>query len=81
MKFLIFNRESDNFDDILSDVKKHKIRHKIRFQNHLIIGFDTRNDMEQSLFTLKYGEDMIDFSHIVPDRSPVMNRDYFPKKK
>jgi len=81
MKFLIFNRESNNFDDILHDVKTHKIRYKIRFLNHLIIGFDHKNEVEQSLFTLKYGEDMVDFSHIVPDRSPVMNRDYIPKRK
>jgi hypothetical protein len=45
------------------------------------LGFDFKNEKEQSLFTLKYGDDMIDFGHIVPDRSPVMYRDYIPKKK
>lgn len=81
MKFLIFNRESDNFDDILQDVKTHKIRYKLRFLNHLILGFDHKTEKEQSLFTLKYGDDMIDFGHIVPDRSPVMYRDYIPIRK
>jgi hypothetical protein len=81
MKFLIFNRESNNFDDILQDVKTHKIKHKISFLNHLNIGFSYRKEKEQSLFILKYGDDMIDFGHIVPDRSPVMYRDYIPKKK
>lgn len=81
MRFLIFNRESNNFDDILQDVKLHKICYKLRFLNHLILGFDFKNEKEKSLFTLKYGDDMIDFGHIVPDRSPVMYRDYIPKKK
>jgi len=81
MKFLIFNRESNNFDDILKDIKTNKISCKMRFHNHLIVGFDWNKDDIQTLFTLKYGEDMINFSHIVPDRSPVMNRDYIPVKK
>jgi len=81
MKFLIFNRESNNFDDILQDIKTNKIGYKIRFHNHLIVGFENNKDDMQSLFTLKYGDDMINFSHIIPDRSPVMNKDYIPVKK
>jgi len=79
MKYLLFNRESNKFDDILKDAKNSKLKFKVSFLNHLLLGF--HDDKVMSLFTLRYGTDIIEFSHIVPDRSPVMNRDYIPKNK
>ena len=33
------------------------------------------------LFTLRYGSDIIEFSHIVPDLTPIPGRDYEPEQK
>lgn len=30
---------------------------------------------------LKYGDDVKDINNIIPDRTPVMNVDYIPKRK
>ena len=78
MKYFTFNREDDNFDDILNDVTlKSLISTKISWTNHLLIGFNDGDDGTSSYITLKYGDDMI--TDIVPDRSPVMYKEYIPK--
>lgn len=81
MEHLIFHRESNNFDDILSDptIKKN-IRTKISFHQHLILNLN--DDKKIMLYAmLKYGEDVVSFNSIVPDRTPVAGKDYQPKKK
>jgi len=82
MKYYIFARESDKFDDILKDIAvKPVIRHKIRFKNHLILGFSDDDEKIISYMTIKYGDDLTSFNHIAADRTPIMNKDYIPKKK
>lgn len=83
MKYFVFRRESNKFQDILNDVsiKKH-YKTKMTFNNHLILGFNDEGvEKTTSYILLKYGEDMIDFDKLVPDRSPIPGTDYVPIKK
>lgn len=81
MKYYTFKRESNNFDDILSDTNvKTAIRTKIRWLNHLILGFSD-SDQNQNIFgyiVLKYGENIV--NPIETDFTPVPNKDYIPIK-
>ena len=81
MKYFTFKRESNNFDDILTDnVVKKLFDTKIRWTHHLMIGIDEDgNEGSISYLTLKYGDDMI--GDIVPDRSPVIFNDYQPANR
>ncbi len=84
MKFLMFTRENNNFDDILKDsslIKQYKT--KIEYKQNLILGFpeDKAFGKILSYIMLKYGDDMQDFHSIVPDRSPIPNVDYVPVRK
>jgi hypothetical protein len=82
MKYYVFTRESDKFDDIVKDIAiKPVIRHKIRFTNYLILGFSDDDEKVISYMTIKYGDDMTSFNNIVPDRKPVIGKDYLPIKK
>lgn len=78
MKKIIFVRESNNFVDILSDdvLKKH-LKYKIKFYKGLIIEVPEKSEV-LSYIELKYGDDIK--NNIVPDRSPIMNVDYLPKR-
>lgn len=79
MKYFTFKRESNNFDDILGDtIIKKLFDFKISWYQHLMVGIAGEgNDGNFSYITLKYGDDMI--TDIVPDRSPVIFKDYQPK--
>jgi hypothetical protein len=78
MKKVMFRRESNNFDDILSDpVLKKYLKFKIRFLHGLIIEVPEESKI-LSYIELKHGDDIED--NIVPDRSPIMNVDYIPNK-
>ena len=84
MKHFLFYRESNDFADILSDgnLKKY-IKVKIKFNNYLILAideYDKNVDKNISYIMLKYGEDVKDFTHIIPDRTPIPNVDYKPKR-
>jgi len=79
MKYYTFQRELNNFDDILTDVaiKKH-IKTKLKWKNHLMIGLDEKTG--ESVFgyiVLKYGEDIV---NLIKDFTPVPNVDYKPMK-
>jgi hypothetical protein len=84
MKKILFHRESNDFTDILTDVtlKKH-IKTKVHFLGHLIIGFSDNDDADKIIAyaMIKFGDDAIDFHHIIPDRSPIPNKDYVPIRK
>ena len=77
---LIFHRESGNFKDILSDkaIKKH-IRTKVSCCPYLFLVFN--DDKIESYTMLKYGDDVVDVSHVIPDRAPVMDKDYAPDRE
>jgi hypothetical protein len=78
MKKIIFIRESNNFDDILSDVVlKKQFKFKIRFYNGLIIEVPEKSEI-LSYIELKYGDSIK--NNLVPDRTPIMNVDYLPKR-
>jgi hypothetical protein len=78
MKKIIFIRESNNFDDILSDVVlKKQFKFKIRFYNGLIIEVPEKSEI-LSYIELKYGDSIK--NNLVPNRTPIMNVDYFPKR-
>lgn len=82
MKYYWFHRESNDFKDILSDIAiKPVIKHKFSFAKHLILGFLDSDEKIMSYMTIKFGDDMIEPSYIVPDRTPVSGRDYIPTKK
>jgi hypothetical protein len=84
MKYLTFHREDNKFTDILSDkVVKKVARTKLQFTNHLILGIEETSEKSQSLsyIMLKYGDQIIDIESIIPDRAPVMDRDYFPSRR
>lgn len=79
MNYIILHRESNDFSDILSDkVIKKSLRAKIKFVKYLIL--ELADDKDISYLMLKYGDDAINMSHIVPDRSPIPYKDYIPKR-
>ena len=80
MKYTLFFKEDNDFLDILTDpVIKKKIRMKISFAKHLILGLEDEKSV--SYMILKYGDDVVSMSDVVPDRTPKPNIDYVPKKK
>jgi hypothetical protein len=78
MKFVTFVRESNDFSDILSDpvLKKH-LKYKIRWKNSLRLCIPKDSEV-MSYVEIKYGEDIVD--KLVPDRSPIIDVDYLPKR-
>lgn len=85
MKYIVFHRESNKFDDIIKDpaLKSH-YKTKMQYKEHLVLGFvedDNDSNKLMSYMLLKYGEDMKEFDNLVPDRSPVMGRDYIPERR
>lgn len=80
MSYTVFKRESNNFTDILTDpVIKKSIRMKMKFTGYLIL--ELADDKSVSYMMLKYGDDAISMSHIIPDRTPIPNKDYVPIRK
>lgn len=74
MKYYTFNRESDNFDDILSDKVIKKLRVKIRWTNTLLIGLADADEKTQGYVVLKYGDDIVKL--VNTDFTPVPGKDY-----
>jgi hypothetical protein len=82
MKYFIFYREDNDFEDILNDkdVKKY-FHYKMKFHHYLIIGTESVNDEVQSYLVLKYGDSMKDKSYVFPNRKPIPFVDYTPDRK
>ena len=80
MKYFIFFRENNNFDDIESDnIVKKFAETKIKWYQHFMIGMKKDgNDQNFSMLTLKYGEDMV--NNLTKDYTPVAGEDYTPKR-
>jgi hypothetical protein len=81
MKTFVFQRESNNFDDVLKDknIKKYIVE-KYRFAEHLIIRVvDTPEAL--AYITLMFSEELVSMKDLVPDRTPKSNIDYVPKRK
>lgn len=84
MKKILFVRESNKFDDILKDpAVKGKFDYKISWQNNLLLCFESdmnkHTDKTVSYLLLKYGDDIKTLD--IPDRTPVMGKDYIPDNK
>lgn len=81
MKYFIFYRENDNFDDLLSekDILKH-FSLKLKWHQYLILGSDEICQEYQSYLVLKYGDDLRDKSNIFIDRTPKPFIDYHPDR-
>ena len=80
MSYTVFYRESNNFKDILTDpVIKKAVRTRMSFRNHLIL--ELVDDKSTSYLILKYGDDVKSLSNIIPDRTPIPNKDYIPERK
>ena len=78
MSHIIFRRESDNFDDILTDPSLKKwLKFKVRFKEGLMIKRPYKDEII-SYIELKYGDSIK--NNVVPDRSPIPNVDYMPKR-
>jgi predicted NUDIX family phosphoesterase len=84
MYYIVFKRESNKFDDILSDTSIKKVyKTKIVFHHHLIMGiedYDPNYSKILSYILLKFGDDIIDMNSLIKDYSPIPNKDYTPKK-
>lgn len=79
MKYYIFYRENDNFDDILFDKSIKKLfNFKIKYNQYLILGGEDIPEDLQSYIMLKYGDDIKDNSNVFIDRKPVPFVDYVP---
>jgi len=81
---IYFYRKNDCFDDILQDkVLKKSVRTTLKLENYLMLDFDEGEENEKlmSYLNLKYGDAIVDSTQIIPDRSPVMYKDYVPEKK
>ena len=83
MKYYIFYRESNNFDDILKDIPVKKVvSERIFWDGYLQIGISTwQKNIDQifSYITLKYGDDIR--TDLTKDYSPIPYVDYTPIRK
>lgn len=81
MDYYVFERDSDDFTDILKDrTIKRAIKTKLSWPNHLLIKLSHQKDSKlKSYIFLKYGDEMI--KEVCKDFSPVPYKDYIPKKK
>ena len=79
MKYFTFNREDNNFDDILNDVNLKKVIDlKMTWYQYLMIGM-IDDDKVTSYVTLKYGDEMV--GELTKDYSPIIGVDYTPKRE
>lgn len=83
MKYYFFYTEDDNFQEILNDkIIKKNIVTKISYYQYLILGLDDNvPESTLSYMFVKYGEQLKPTTNIIPDRTPVANKDYRPDKK
>ena len=78
MKYILFFRENNNFDDIVNDaIIKKLIKEKLRWYQYLSIGI-VDDDKTMSYITLKFGDSVT--TSLTKDYSPVPFKDYIPKR-
>lgn len=81
MKYYIFYREDNRFDDILLDNNIKKLfTFKIKYYQHLILGGEDIPEDLQSYMMLKFGDDIKDTTQIFIDRKPLPFVDYIPDR-
>jgi hypothetical protein len=80
MTHYTFERESDDFKDILNDpALKKKIITRITWKGFLMIELDDWEKKLDSYIVLKYGDELRT-GGLVTDRTPVPFVDYQPKE-
>lgn len=80
MDYIVLYRESNKFNDVLTDtVLKKGIRMKMSLKHYLILTL--ANDKDAAYLMLRYGDDVISMSHVSPDRTPIPGKDYVPERK
>lgn len=81
MKEFLIVRSSNNFDDILKDPNlKKKFSAIMQYNNSLLIQL-SEDDSAVSYMLLKYGDDIVDLTSVIPDRTPVPGKDYTVQRK
>jgi len=81
MKEFLIVRASNNFDDILKDPNlKKKFSAIMQYNNSLLVQLD-EDDSIISYMLLKYGEDIVDLTGVIPDRTPVAGKDYTVQRR
>jgi hypothetical protein len=82
MKYYTFYRESNKFDDIISDANlKQFVRERISWTGHYMIGINEYEKDAEKIFsyiTLKYGDEIR--TNLTKDYRPIPNKDYTPKR-
>jgi hypothetical protein len=84
LKFFAFNKQDGEFP-ILKDpiLDKKMIKEKIQNQDILILGLYHKNketlDKQIIMLKFKYAENMNSLNSLIPDRTPVMYKDYIPE--
>ena len=81
MKEFLIVRSSNNFDDILKDPNlKKKFSAIMQYDNSLLIQL-SEDDSAVSYMLLKYGDDIVDLTSVIPDRTPVPGKDYTVQRR
>lgn len=81
MKEFLIVRASNNFDDVLKDPNlKKKFSAIMQYNNSLLVQLD-EDDSIISYMLLKYGEDIVDLTGVIPDRTPIAGKDYTIQRK
>jgi len=81
VKVYFLSGNDEDFKHILVDksIKKH-IEKTTKFLNYIFLEFASNTpDQVISYFVIKYSDYIKDFNQIIPDRTPVMFKDYTPK--
>lgn len=78
---ILFKRSNNDFSDILSDKSiKKDTEVQSTFDKHLLLQTNEDHTL-LSYIMLKYGNDIVYTHDIVPDRAPIIGKDYMPKTK
>lgn len=82
MNNFYFKGGKEELNAIITDpVIKKVIECKLRWNNFLLIQLKlTAKEEHKSYLMLKYGELSTEISYLIPDRTPVMFKDYQPKR-
>ena len=81
MNSFYFKGDKEDLNEILKDpVIKKNLEVSLRWSNFLFLQFISRAaDEHKSYVMLKYGHLATEISYLIPDRRPVMFKDYTPR--
>lgn len=81
MKYYIFYKEDNNFEEILNDENLKKLfKFKVTWSQHLMLGSYSIKEEVQSYIVLKYGENIVNDRNLFIDRKPIANKDYIDNR-